>query len=73
MCGAGIIVELDELCDGVDNCQGGGDDEETALCESEFHCASLFIKKNFSLQTSACFHTTGLVPIQENVSLLTWT
>ncbi len=72
VCGAGVVVELDELCDGVDDC-GGGDDEETALCESEFHCASLFIKKLCSLQTSACFHTTGLVPFQENVSLLTWT
>ncbi len=45
VCGAGVVVELDELCDGVDDC-GGGDDEETALCESEFHCASLFIIKN---------------------------
>ncbi len=47
VCGAGVVVELDQLCDGVDNCQGGGDDETTALCESEFHCASLFIKNIF--------------------------
>ncbi len=36
VCGAGVVVELDQLCDGVDDCGGGGDDEETALCESEF-------------------------------------
>ncbi len=36
VCGAGVVVELDQLCDGVDDC-GGGDDETTALCESEFY------------------------------------
>ncbi len=40
VCGAGIVVELDQLCDGIKDC-GCGDDESTALCESEFYCPKL--------------------------------
>ena len=32
-CVSGISVELDKLCNGVDDC-GNGDDETTPLCES---------------------------------------
>ena len=28
-------MNLDQLCDGFDDCNGAGDDETTPLCESE--------------------------------------
>ncbi len=34
VCSAGKFVELDQLCDGVNDC-GNGDDETVALCESK--------------------------------------
>ena len=33
VCRAGEVIELEQLCDGLDHCSGG-DDETTALCES---------------------------------------
>ena len=35
VCTSGENVNLTALCDGVRNC-GGGDDETTPLCESEY-------------------------------------
>ena len=37
-CTSGVNVNLDQLCDGFDNCNGGGDDETTPLCASELSC-----------------------------------
>lgn len=38
-CGNGLLIPIDQLCDGIDNCIGGarpGDDETSVLCDSKF-------------------------------------
>ena len=69
-------VPMSALCNGVNDC-GLGNDETTALCESQ-HPLTLSVlllplslpglsSLSFSLQTSACCHIMGAVPTPETV------
>lgn len=34
-CGDGELIPLDELCDGVDNCNSSSSDETSVICDSK--------------------------------------
>ena len=40
VCSPGVFVDLNQLCDGVNDC-GNGDDETSSLCESKLITSSL--------------------------------
>ena len=68
VCTPGKEVLMSALCDGTDNC-GGGNDETTALCESQLQ-TSLSLSHTVFLsapQTSAGCLITGAAPTLDSV------
>ena len=69
VCEPGNEVSINSLCDGIDDC-GGGNDETTALCESQAHVSLTHRDTHLSLspsQTSAGCHIMGGAPTLDGV------